>query len=394
MTLVPSHPMPESPIDTPNSQPEMSNVSIVRLLPAPMSELDWINELVLPLGIRIEPYQEPVRIRPGTIYLYHSVQKMQIAPALLDAIKAARPAGLLHLGDEYLRSDLTTYSAFDFVVRMFPFAGADHPGVLSLPLGYTSGLSTLSIRPAAERKSLWMFAGDWKADRHVMARAFEKVPGGFLSLTRSAEGERAITRAEYISQMADAVFAPAPAGNIALETCRAYEALELGAIPILPKRKYADMYRDVLGQHPLPSFESWTSAADFARQSAQDKAGLNALQSECLSWWAGEKHKVSRQLGDFIASGLAGNHSAGLAARFTSQGINPLDRYGTLLAQQNSQQIRARLSFELRRLTTRLKGKPKLEGSWTFQSAERPPHANDDIGSSETPGAKSNSRGA
>ncbi len=388
MTMVPSHPLLEPEPAAASALAGQAKVSIIRLLPSPMSELDWISELVTPLGIRIEPYQEPVPIRPGAIYLYHSVQGMQIPTALLEAIRAARPCGLLHLGDEYLRSDLTPYSAFDFVVRMFPFVGAENPGVLSVPLGYTSGLSTQTHRPAAERTSLWMFAGDWKADRHVMARAFEKVPGGFLSLTRSMEGERAITRAEYISQMADAVFAPAPAGNIALETCRAYEALELGAIPILPKRKYADMYRDVLGAHPLPDFESWTSAADFVREAAHDKAGLNARQAECLAWWASEKTRVSRQLGEFIAEGLTGKHSATVEAQFGHKKVNPLDRFGTLLAQQNSQQIRARLSFEMRRVATRLRGKPKLEGAWTFQAPEPPHHANDEIGADPKPGLK------
>jgi hypothetical protein len=385
MTLVTGYSPADVQSDATRAAARPSGLSIIRLLPAPMSELDWLDELLKPLNIRIEPYQEPVPIRPGAIYLYHSVQKLTLPPALLTAIRGARPAGLLHLGDEYLRTDLNHYAAFDFVIRMFPFSGSSHPGVFELPLGYTSGLANAPLRLASERKSLWMFAGDWKADRHVMARAFEKVPGGFLSLTRSTEGERGITRAEYMSQMSDAVFAPAPAGNIALETNRAYEALQLGAIPILPKRRYADAYRDVLGDHPLPDFESWAHAADYVRRFSQDKAGLDALQSECLDWWASEKEKVSRGLGDFIRAGLDGQHTDGLAERFSHVRTGGLNRIGTLLAQQNGQQIQARLSFEMRRLGTRLRGKPKLQGTWTFPAAETPPHANDEIRTPEKP---------
>ena len=87
----------------------------------------------------------------------------------------------------------------------------------------------------------------------------------------------------------DAVFVPNPKGNWSPECNRLYDALEWGCIPLI--RRYSDSeyhwnYHDrLLGVHPIPTFDNWKSAADFARDQLSNSAALDELQNRVWQWW-------------------------------------------------------------------------------------------------------------
>lgn len=339
---------------------------IIPLVPSPMSERDWLLRMLEPLDFTLHEYEVHPKIMPGALYLYNSAEKIDLSDAFLSGIRQAGHCGLVHLGDEYFRTSLSDYQAFDYVVRMFPFRSLIGEGIFPLPLGMTNDMGSPALLSASEREHAWMFAGDWKADRGAMARHFRSVPNGYLSLPKSFLGERGVSREAYLSNMADAVFAPCPAGNVCVETCRPYEALEMGAIPLLPGRRFSKAFKDVMGTHPLPIFSNWLNAADFVREKMDNPNELDQLQSLCQEWWESFQTRTSEEMVSFIESGRDGAYRSGLQWHVSETNISTMERVISLLAQQNSSQIFQRGKFNASKVLRALTGKAALTGTWSI----------------------------
>ncbi len=202
-----------------------------------------------------------------------------------------------------------------------------------------------------------------------MADRFSSIPGGFLSLTKSFEGERGISRGDYLSVLSRSVFAPSPAGNILLETCRPFEALEFVAIPIVPRRRRADPFADHFGKHPMPAFMDWREASEFVERLSRDSRGLDQLQNECVTWWEAEKDRLSEKLVDFIDAGRSGAFGEALHRRFGHQGARDFERFLEMLAQQNSHQIAARIGYHCRRIFKKHILRNEHRGIWSVEGA-------------------------
>lgn len=348
-------------------------LEVIMLGPKPPIEAEWLACVLGPIKLIPTESAGSVPVFPGALYIYNSMFRMDLPSGLLEQIREAGGCGLIHIGDEYYRGDFHQYRAFGFVIRMMSFKAINVPGVFALPLGLTSGLGEPVTTPVSQRGIKWIFAGDYKADRKVMADAFAGIEPHVLSLPRSYMGETGIPRADYISGMANAVFAPCPAGNVCIETFRPYEALHFGAIPLVPKRAISDPYKDVLGDHPMPAFTSWKKAAAFASDLLADPAGLDQLQSECVAWWARTQADLQERIAGFLKEGQSGAFHASLDARFGQKGVSRLQRIRALLEQQNTDQTIARASFHARKMAHKLRTGKTLSGTWSLPSHEVPP---------------------
>ena len=89
-------------------------------------------------------------------------------------------------------------------------------------------------------------------------------------------------------------------GNVNLECFRVYEALECGSIPIVEKRWTLDYFRNLLGDHPLPTVRSWPEARRMIGRMVDNPAQIDALQERCVSWWERYKREYSAQVGEFL----------------------------------------------------------------------------------------------
>jgi hypothetical protein len=167
--------------------------------------------------------------------------------------------------------------------------------------------------------------------------------------------------------MASTKFAPCPAGNVCIETCRPYEALHFGAIPLLPKRRLADPYADVLGKHPLPAFDDWSAARRFVERQLKQPAAMDALQAECLAWWKAEQAAIATRLEAFIGVGRAGAFRTSLEQNFGQRTFGKADRFKALLTQQNAEQLTARAQFSINRVLHKLKTGKNLSGEWSIK---------------------------
>ena len=99
-------------------------------------------------------------------------------------------------------------------------------------------------------------------------------------------------------------------GNANLECFRVYEALECGSIPIVEKRWTLDYFKELLGDHPLPTVRSWSEARQMIGRMLENPAQIDGLQERCISWWETYKLEYSAQVGEFLRI-----HSANTAGR-------------------------------------------------------------------------------
>jgi hypothetical protein len=328
-------------------------VDLVRCYENTLVEEEWITSLFAPREINWHKDHWFQTVIPGAIYIVPGTFGLPAFPKqFLEAVAEQGDCGLFHLGDEFFRADYRVYSSFAFVVRNYRASWLNKKGVLTLPLGYTPGLAPpAQPKPASERKYLWCFLGARNAARSDLIRAWSRVPRGFISLPDIRAGDKLLSRSDYRDVMSESAFAPAPMGNVVMETWRFWEALELGAIPVAPRRMALDYYRELLGPHPVPSHRTWQAAAAFVSRFENDPVGLNSLQAEVLNWWSSQKADVSRRLAEHIARGQAGQFKPALSgfADF-SKSKNQVSRVVEFLKHHDSVALRGRASIALGRM--------------------------------------------
>ena len=215
-------------------------------------------------------------------------------------------AFLVHFLDETYEGGYERYDHFRGVIRNFWSTAFNPRKVFILPTGYRNPAKPQfkTFTPASRRKYLWSFDGELrKSSRLDAVKALRRIEPHFLRDTGPTYEKPMLSfKPEYQEVLSDSAFAPAPMGNVTLETFRMYEALELGSIPLIETRRTYRYFEYVLGSHPLPSFERWGDATAFVERYARDPAELDALQRACLDWWADFKVGLSRRVRDFIVS--------------------------------------------------------------------------------------------
>ena len=268
-------------------------------------------------------------------------------------------AFLVHIGDEFLELGFDRYVYFRGVFRMIWSSVFNPRHVMTLPLGSYINSPPASITPVAERRYAWSFIGDAeKVSRPDMVRAFSTlephvcysstpVPG-VTFFERGPTGKRRIPEADFFRILGDSVFAPAPMGNATIESCRPYDALEFGAIPIIERRLTLDYYKGLLGSHPLPTVSSWAEGRQFANRLINDPPRLEALHTTCMQWWAGYKRDLIRNIGVFLEE--RSQASDDLVPLRSHLPHLPLWQYGELLRHHNLPALSRRVSKQIRRL--------------------------------------------
>ncbi|QNI32856.1 hypothetical protein H7849_02315 [Alloacidobacterium dinghuense] len=223
-------------------------------------------------------------------------------------------AFLVHFLDENFEGRYEEiYRNFRAVFRCHWSNAFNEKFVRKMPIGYSVGMGRggRHIDRASQRKYLWSFSGQLaKSTRPDMAKALLPLKPYFLStsdeisdlkfLTGEDYQQKRLTRSDFSNLLLATAFSPCPMGNVQLECFRPYEALEAGSIPIVEKRLTMDYYRDLLGEHPMPTVRSWPEARHFIERMRQHPTEMDALQERCMSWWDGYKQNYREQLIDFI----------------------------------------------------------------------------------------------
>ncbi len=224
-------------------------------------------------------------------------------------------AFLVHFLDENYEGGYELYENFRGVIRCFWSDVFNPQRIMFLPLGYNNGVERerANIVAASRRRYVWSFLGQMnKSSRPDMAHGLAKIAPNFLYATDDVPGfvfynkvdgkRRLFPRDEYAEFLFESSFSPCPMGNANLECFRVYESLECGSIPVVEKRLTLDYFRELLGDHPMPSVRSWREAHGLIAELLKTPAQMDALQQSCLTWWRSYKKEYAVRLGEYLQS--------------------------------------------------------------------------------------------
>lgn len=174
-----------------------------------------------------------------------------------------------------------------------------------IPLGYTDKMAVHNDGRAisiVNRKYKWSFCGDpFKSDRKEMIENMSQVGTGFVHEYHGFMTEKSLSGKEYWEVMSQSVYVPCPIGNMNIDTYRLFEALEAGAIPIVPKAQAwqpFNYYRLLLNDNPIPSFSNWKEARSFVNRT--DIGTAAALAEEIRQWYQGYKERITAEISQTI----------------------------------------------------------------------------------------------
>lgn len=143
------------------------------------------------------------------------------------------------------------------------------------------------------------FAGQVTHDRRRdLARHMRHIPGA--RTLRSPGFTQGLDPDDYVEFMADLWWAPAPSGPATVDSFRLYEALQVGAVPIVERRNGAgvdqgELWRLVYGDGwPVPIVDSW---AELPGLVAGDWPNT---QRRTQDWWSAYRRSLATSLADTV----------------------------------------------------------------------------------------------
>jgi hypothetical protein len=171
----------------------------------------------------------------------------------------------------------------------------DHPaGSRPLPLGWTPHARIVGEAP--EKTLDWFFSGQvTHSRREECVATLRTMAGGELNETAGFTYGWAPDL--YMRRMASAKVAPCPSGPVWVDTFRMWEALEVGAIPVLDTvtgqgQDQRDYWVRLLGDHPLPTVERWEEFPAILEGLLADwPDSANQIQA----WWLTYKRGLRRR---------------------------------------------------------------------------------------------------
>jgi len=220
-------------------------------------------------------------------------------------------AFLVHPFDEFLDLGVDRYKNFRGVFRMIWSSVFNPKHVMVFPLGSYLDEPPATVTPSSQRRYAWSFIGEaGKVSRPDMVRALSPIEPHLCYSETSVRGitffnpkstlRKPIPKEDFYQILGQSVFAPSPQGNATIESCRPYDALEVGAIPIVERRFTLDYYKSLLGNHPLPTVDSWSQGRKLVTELLADHARLDELQHTCTEWWNNYKFELIDRIGVFL----------------------------------------------------------------------------------------------
>jgi hypothetical protein len=295
-----------------------------------MSEYEWITELFKPL-VGNQVFERDHRTVLDDCLLIDSYPRLR-SKEYYENFRG-KNAWLFHRADETFDGGYEVYKNFRGVFRTYWCSFFDPSYVMQLPLGFSNGLmGGTSHRIAAERHFLWSFLGEGrKSTRPDMLKSLDNIGPSFVHITDQGSTEY-IGKAQYKQILCDSVFVPCCMGNVNLDSYRVYEALECGAVPILERRISLDYFRNLFGDHPIPTFSNWNHAARFLKSIQTDHHLQDEIRLACSEWWEAYKKDLTQRLHDRVAGSLRSGNSIRWHGRIPGAGFVELMRHHSLSA--------------------------------------------------------------
>lgn len=229
--------------------------------------------------------------------------------------RAVNRIGIFHIANEKIRFNWPWYTRSDFILRnywtkwiprhvMYIPLGGQVPNTCPSEKSSTSFnfkvderdacvCSSIRLKSAYRRQYLWSFIGSLRRSRRNLVEDLRKstiINQGFLHVAHKFGGDGVVGKTEedpknmYLKAVQDSQFVFCPCGNV-METHRIYEALNLGAIPVI---EYCSKEED--GFFPIRELVVHGGSKGmikFVESYAGDTRRVEELRGRVMSWWKG-----------------------------------------------------------------------------------------------------------
>lgn len=229
-----------------------------------------------------------------------------------------------HSGIKLQASKLRTrYYGFQFMKRQY-LPSLPTEKIFHFPLGYIDRFAREkkdNLPKITDREYKWSFCGDsFKTDRKLMLEYLSNCQPNFIHEYKGFTGKGSLSGEDYWIVLTKSIFIPCPFGNVNIDSYRLFEALEAGAIPIIlisSAFQPYDYYKNLLGEHPIPTFSSWQEVKLFL-----DNISITAIEqlSEKVSkWYANFKFNLKQEIRETLLKTAKSN--------LLSHDVKQLDKY-------------------------------------------------------------------
>lgn len=238
--------------------------------------------------------------------------------------------GVLHIANEVLRQDWPWYVMPDFIVRNYWMPNMPKHAVYvplgpqlpqgcvpDAPVGGQSpcACSGVGFQRASERKYLWNFGGSLRKRRGELLRRLrqsrELRTRGFVQVSSKFGGDGVFgdrtydPKNAYLDAIHQSQFVFAPCGN-AMETHRIYEAIALGAIPIVEKCE--NETSDFFPLKTLVIDGGPEAMVEFLKDFRDKPVAIDVLQRSVAHWWKVYTVEIARNVSNTVFTHVAPSH--------------------------------------------------------------------------------------
>ena len=203
---------------------------------------------------------------------------------------------LFHASDERCSADISIYkhTSIKTVFRNYWRPDCVGEKVIHLPLGYTNN-TKVKTKPynLKQRPYTWSFAGamDRKGRLEHLTALNVAVPNCKVHKTPTWNSPENLTKSAYIELLQQSKIVPCLAGFYNVESYRFYEALENGAIPIIPfdeKNSYTNIFQGSLNP-PLLAVNDCSMLGKVILLLEKKPMVIESVQKDLVHWWTGYK---------------------------------------------------------------------------------------------------------
>jgi GR25 family glycosyltransferase involved in LPS biosynthesis len=253
-------------------------------------EQQWLEE-IFDCSIKWVPSGEEVEKNTKVVLYYQHTTPVSVIEGWINRHLDCFIV-LFHASDEACNADVSLYkhTAVKTVFRNYWRPECISEKVIHLPLGYLNDSRGTGSRL---RKYTWSFAGamDRKGRLEHISELKSLVPNYKLHCTPTWNSKENLGKAEYSQLLQESKIVPCLTGFFNVESYRFYEAVENGAIPIIPldeKNSYTNIFSGSLNP-PLLSLADMNMLGKVIGVLEKNNAVIERIAKDTCDWWYGYK---------------------------------------------------------------------------------------------------------
>jgi hypothetical protein len=211
---------------------------------------------------------------------------------------------LLHLSNERLNHNFEYYKRAKHVFRGYYDPRIELNNVSTIPIGFKSGFlnTTGETTTVYDKEYIWTFIGQiaMKRGREEMYNVLKQIEPNYTHVTHTWNCQTALTVNHSIEIYKKSIFTPVPPGWVNPDSFRINEVLEWGCIPVFVLHNGQDYFKNVYGEHPFLSADTWDDVYTKIIELCNDFDELEKYRLEIQNFYCIFKSNLQNKIKDIL----------------------------------------------------------------------------------------------